>query len=70
MPTKLYVVLLYLLCRNVFIAQSMENQKNVFCFQLIYSLQHYKGDERIKEFIWDLVSPAGEASLKNHSGKF
>ena len=36
---------------------------------LIYSLGHYKGDERIKEFIWDLVSPSGETVLKNHSGK-
>ncbi|KAJ8302947.1 hypothetical protein KUTeg_019343 [Tegillarca granosa] len=36
---------------------------------LIYSLKHYKGDERIKEFIWDLISPSNQdGTLKNHSG--
>ncbi|XP_056009130.1 chromodomain-helicase-DNA-binding protein 8-like isoform X4 [Ostrea edulis] len=35
---------------------------------LIYSLQQYKGDEKIKEFIWDLISPSSDGSLKNHSG--
>lgn len=40
-----------------------------FFFQLIYSLQQYKGDEKIKEFIWDLISPSSDGSLKNHSGR-
>ncbi|XP_071173454.1 chromodomain-helicase-DNA-binding protein 8-like isoform X4 [Mytilus edulis] len=35
---------------------------------LMYSLKVYKGDEKIKEFIWDLISPANDGSLKNHSG--
>ncbi len=38
--------------------------------QLIYSLQHYKGDERIKGFIWDLVtqSDSEDGDFRNHSG--
>ncbi|XP_071091615.1 chromodomain-helicase-DNA-binding protein 8-like isoform X2 [Haliotis cracherodii] len=35
---------------------------------LVHSLQFYKGDERIKTFIWDLVSQNDEDQLKNHSG--
>ncbi|XP_041376531.1 chromodomain-helicase-DNA-binding protein 8-like isoform X2 [Gigantopelta aegis] len=35
---------------------------------LVHSLQFYKGDERIKGFIWDLVSQDNEDQLKNHSG--
>ncbi|KAL3860710.1 hypothetical protein ACJMK2_010796 [Sinanodonta woodiana] len=35
---------------------------------MIYSLQFYKGDDRIKEFIWDLVSPKNDGTLKNHLG--
>ena len=37
--------------------------------QLLYSLQHYNGDERIKGFIWDLINPSAEGQdYKNHSG--
>lgn len=39
-----------------------------FFLQLVHSLQFYKGDERIKTFIWDLVSQNDEDQLKNHSG--
>lgn len=46
-----------------------------YCFassQLLYCLQVYRGDEKIKNFIWDLISPneSGEANIisRNHSG--
>ncbi|XP_013394879.1 chromodomain-helicase-DNA-binding protein 8 isoform X2 [Lingula anatina] len=37
---------------------------------LLYSLRHYHGDERIKAFIWDLVTKSsdGDMAFKNHSG--
>ncbi|KAL1425709.1 hypothetical protein MTO96_018879 [Rhipicephalus appendiculatus] len=38
---------------------------------LLYCLRHYKGDEKIKGFIWDLIAPSedGETRIhKNHSG--
>uniref|UniRef100_A0A8B9IAH7 Helicase ATP-binding domain-containing protein n=1 Tax=Anser brachyrhynchus TaxID=132585 RepID=A0A8B9IAH7_9AVES len=38
---------------------------------LVYCLLHYRGDENIKGFIWDLISPSenGKAKeLQNHSG--
>ncbi|XP_077502433.1 chromodomain helicase DNA binding protein kismet isoform X3 [Amblyomma americanum] len=38
---------------------------------LLYCLRHYKGDEKIKGFIWDLIAPTedGETRIhKNHSG--
>ncbi|XP_049590182.1 chromodomain-helicase-DNA-binding protein 6 isoform X3 [Syngnathus scovelli] len=40
---------------------------------LVYSLKHYKGDDKIKSFIWDLISPSKEGQdqdqeLLNHSG--
>ncbi|XP_071490043.1 uncharacterized protein [Diadema antillarum] len=38
---------------------------------LMYCLQHYKGDENIKSFIWDLVTPAPDGTVKdcrNHKG--
>lgn len=41
-------------------------------FQLLYCLQVYKGDEKIKTFIWDLITPSetGEANViaRDHSG--
>ena len=39
--------------------------------QLLFSLKHYEGDERIKKFILDLISPSEdgqEKNYKNHSG--
>lgn len=39
---------------------------------LVYCLLHYRGDENIKGFIWDLISPTenGKAKeLQNHSGE-
>ena len=41
-------------------------------FQLVYSLKHYAGDERIKGFIYDLVTPSAdgqEKDYRNHLGK-
>lgn len=38
---------------------------------LIYCLQHYKGDENIKSFIWDLVTPGQDGTpkdVKQHKG--
>ncbi|XP_038070305.1 chromodomain-helicase-DNA-binding protein 8-like isoform X2 [Patiria miniata] len=38
---------------------------------LIFCLKFYKGDENIKSFIWDLVTPAPDGSVKdyrNHKG--
>lgn len=36
----------------------------------MFSLQHYDGDEKIKKFIFDLISPEDgtEKDYKNHSG--
>ncbi|XP_054164988.1 chromodomain-helicase-DNA-binding protein 7-like isoform X2 [Oppia nitens] len=39
---------------------------------LLYSLQNYKGDEKIKSFIWDLITPAEDGEQhrihRNHTG--
>ncbi|XP_029447223.1 chromodomain-helicase-DNA-binding protein 7 isoform X2 [Rhinatrema bivittatum] len=38
---------------------------------LVYCLNHYKGDENIKRFIWDLITPTEDGqtrALLNHSG--
>jgi hypothetical protein len=43
------------------------------CVQLLFSLQHYEGDDRIKMFIFDLVSSAidgQEKDYRNHTGLF
>lgn len=40
-------------------------------FQLLFSLQHYEGDDRIKSFIFDLISPSKdgqEKDYRNHTG--
>lgn len=40
-------------------------------FQVLYCLRHYKGDEKIRNFIWDLIEPCenGEVTIsRNHSG--
>lgn len=43
-----------------------------FQLQLLFCLQRYQGDEKIKTFIWDLIKPcgSGEESMiaRNHSG--
>ncbi|XP_029110966.1 chromodomain-helicase-DNA-binding protein 7 isoform X2 [Scleropages formosus] len=38
---------------------------------LVYCLHHYRGDENIKSFIWDLITPTEDGqtrALLNHSG--
>ncbi|XP_035243439.1 chromodomain-helicase-DNA-binding protein 6 [Anguilla anguilla] len=38
---------------------------------LVYCLRHYKGDDKIKSFIWDLITPTKDGhnqALHNHSG--
>ncbi|KAM4704795.1 chromodomain-helicase-DNA-binding protein 7 isoform 2-T2 [Rhinophrynus dorsalis] len=38
---------------------------------LVYCLNHYRGDENIKSFIWDLITPTEDGqtrALLNHSG--
>uniref|UniRef100_A0A4W6DQN6 Chromodomain helicase DNA binding protein 6 n=1 Tax=Lates calcarifer TaxID=8187 RepID=A0A4W6DQN6_LATCA len=49
-----------------------ERDMEVICRALlVYCLRHYKGDDKIKSFIWDLISPTKEGqdqALLNHSG--
>ncbi|CAI9540088.1 unnamed protein product, partial [Staurois parvus] len=39
---------------------------------LVYCVKHYKGDDKIKSFIWDLITPIKDGgsnqALQNHSG--
>ncbi|ELW69658.1 Chromodomain-helicase-DNA-binding protein 6 [Tupaia chinensis] len=38
---------------------------------LVYCVKHYKGDEKIKSFIWELITPTKDGqsqTLQNHSG--
>ena len=55
---------------NLSDACCMFNLSDACCcmLQLLYGLQYYKGDERIKEFISDLIAQEKEGGLKNHSG--
>ncbi|KAM4613254.1 chromodomain-helicase-DNA-binding protein 6 isoform 2-T3 [Polymixia lowei] len=49
-----------------------ERDMEVVCRALlVYCLRHYKGDDKIKSFIWDLITPSKEGqdqALLNHSG--
>uniref|UniRef100_A0A8C5B300 Chromodomain helicase DNA binding protein 6 n=1 Tax=Gadus morhua TaxID=8049 RepID=A0A8C5B300_GADMO len=49
-----------------------ENDMEAVCRALlVYCLRHYKGDDKIKSFIWDLITPSKEGqdqALMNHSG--
>uniref|UniRef100_A0A8C5HD88 Chromodomain-helicase-DNA-binding protein 6-like n=1 Tax=Gouania willdenowi TaxID=441366 RepID=A0A8C5HD88_GOUWI len=49
-----------------------ERDMEVICRALlVYCLKHYKGDDKIKSFIWDLIAPTKEGqdtALLNHSG--
>uniref|UniRef100_A0A8B9UZH3 DNA helicase n=1 Tax=Anas zonorhyncha TaxID=75864 RepID=A0A8B9UZH3_9AVES len=50
---------------------SERDVENICRAILVYCLLHYRGDENIKGFIWDLISPNenGKAKeLQNHSG--
>uniref|UniRef100_A0A8C6UCS9 DNA helicase n=1 Tax=Neogobius melanostomus TaxID=47308 RepID=A0A8C6UCS9_9GOBI len=50
-----------------------ERDMEVICRALlVYCLRHYKGDDKIKSFIWDLIAPTKDGqedqTLLNHSG--
>ncbi|XP_038153467.1 chromodomain-helicase-DNA-binding protein 6 isoform X3 [Cyprinodon tularosa] len=49
-----------------------ERDMEVICRALlVYCLKHYKGDDKIKSFIWDLIAPSKDGqdqALLNHSG--
>ncbi|XP_024124936.1 chromodomain-helicase-DNA-binding protein 6 isoform X4 [Oryzias melastigma] len=48
-----------------------ERDMEIICRALlVYCLKHYKGDDKIKSFIWDLIAPSKEGqdqALLNHS---
>ncbi|KAG1963214.1 chromodomain-helicase-DNA-binding protein 6 isoform X1 [Pimephales promelas] len=49
-----------------------ERDMEVLCRALlVYCVRHYKGDDKIKSFIWDLITPTKDGhnqTLQNHSG--
>ncbi|MCJ8729281.1 hypothetical protein PDJAM_G00104320 [Pangasius djambal] len=49
-----------------------ERDMEVLCRALLaYCVRHYKGDDKIKSFIWDLITPTKDGhnqALHNHSG--
>ncbi|XP_062853633.1 chromodomain-helicase-DNA-binding protein 6 [Trichomycterus rosablanca] len=49
-----------------------ERDMEVLCRALLaYCVRHYKGDDKIKSFIWDLITPTKDGhnqSLQNHTG--
>uniref|UniRef100_A0A4W5NA66 Uncharacterized protein n=1 Tax=Hucho hucho TaxID=62062 RepID=A0A4W5NA66_9TELE len=52
--------------------QLAERDMEVLCRALlVYCVRHYLGDDKIKSFIWDLITPAKDGhkqDLQNHSG--
>jgi chromodomain-helicase-DNA-binding protein 7 len=34
-----------------------QNVEDAFRMTLLYSVNTYKGDEKIKSFVWDLITP-------------
>lgn len=55
--------------RKAFTLENIEDASRII---LLYCLHTYKGDEKIKSFVWDLITPkafgGGEKLNKNHSG--
>lgn len=53
--------------------QLAEHDMEVLCRALlVYCVRHYMGDDKIKSFIWDLITPAKDGhkqDLQNHSGE-
>ncbi|KAF7711359.1 hypothetical protein HF521_000370 [Silurus meridionalis] len=49
-----------------------ERDMEVLCRALLaYCVRHYRGDDKIKSFIWDLITPTKDGhnqALQNHSG--
>ncbi|XP_051865740.1 chromodomain-helicase-DNA-binding protein 8-like isoform X1 [Pristis pectinata] len=61
-----------ILAHGRFKRRMMERDVEVICRTiLVYCLLHYRGDEKIKGFIWDLITPTENGQtkeLQNHSG--
>ncbi|XP_062936209.1 chromodomain-helicase-DNA-binding protein 7 isoform X1 [Cynocephalus volans] len=61
-----------ILCHGRYKRQLTEQDVETICRTiLVYCLNHYKGDENIKSFIWDLITPTADGrtrALVNHSG--
>ena len=54
--------------RKGFNAQLAED---AFRMTLLYCVNSYKGDDKIKSFVWDLITPpqySGNKVVKNHAG--
>lgn len=68
---KSKVMTLYMHTQSSY-TSSVRNVYFLFCRALlVYCLRHYKGDDKIKSFIWDLITPTKEGqdqALLNHSG--
>lgn len=62
-----------ILSHGRFKRQLNERDVEVICRALLaYCLVHYRGDEKIKGFIWDLITPTEDGQtreLQNHLGK-
>ena len=60
-------VLVHASLRKGFQANNIEE---AFRMVLLYCVNQYKGDDKIKSFIWDLITPPefGSKMSKNHSG--
>lgn len=61
-----------ILSHGRFKRQLMEQDVETICRTiLVYCLNHYRGDENIKSFIWDLITPTEDGQMRalvNHSG--
>ncbi|GCC42202.1 hypothetical protein chiPu_0026128, partial [Chiloscyllium punctatum] len=61
-----------ILAHGRFKRRMTERDVEVICRTiLVYCLLHYRGDEKIKGFIWDLITPTENGQtkeLQNHSG--
>lgn len=62
-----------ILSHGRFKRQLNEQDVEIICRALLaYCLVHYRGDEKIKSFIWDLITPTEDGQtreLQNHLGK-
>ncbi|XP_069477199.1 chromodomain-helicase-DNA-binding protein 7 isoform X2 [Ambystoma mexicanum] len=61
-----------ILSHGRFKRQLVEQDVETICRTiLVYCLNHYRGDENIKSFIWDLITPTEDGQMRalvNHSG--
>lgn len=62
-----------ILSHGRFKRQLNEHDVEIICRALLaYCLVHYRGDEKIKGFIWDLITPTEDGQtreLQNHLGR-